>query len=195
MESLFIHYLTLWRPLGYSIVFLGVMFEGDLFVLLTASLVRLGYFDPIDMFIVLYAGAVIGDMAWLYLGSKAEKTSNAMLSWIVRHTQRLPVSIEHRFFFKLTLSKFMYGTHRPFLFALGTKGVPLRKFIPYELAAVFIWLFTISGIGYGLGAALAKAEHALKYVEVGLVLVVVLYLVGAYVLKRYSASHHLLDES
>ena len=194
MESLFIHYLTLWRPLGYSIVFLGVMFEGDLFVLLTASLVRLGYFDPFDMFFILFSGAVIGDLGWFYLGHRARASSTRITQWLTRHVQKLSIDSERNFFPKLVLSKFMYGTHRPFLFTLGMKNMTIGRFIIPELGAVLIWLTTIGGLGYGLGYLLESTKHIIKYAEIGIAIVVIVYIIIIRSVNRYQKEHHVLEE-
>ena len=45
MHSPFLYYLTLYKPLSYLIVFLGMIFEGDIMLFATTFLAHEGVFN------------------------------------------------------------------------------------------------------------------------------------------------------
>ena len=68
LHSLFLFYLTLWRPLGYSLVALGVAFEGDGMLFTSAFLTAEGFFDVGDMMIIIFLSVILGDTIWFLIG-------------------------------------------------------------------------------------------------------------------------------
>ncbi|MBI2120422.1 MAG: hypothetical protein HYT94_02240 [Parcubacteria group bacterium] len=53
-QSLFLYYLTVWKPLGYVLASLGMVFEGDGVLFTVAFLTSEGFFDPGDMLLVVF---------------------------------------------------------------------------------------------------------------------------------------------
>lgn len=68
MDSFVLHYLTLWRPLGYLLTFLGLLFEGEAVIFTAAFLTHRGFFDGGDIFFVIIAGVITGDILWYLAG-------------------------------------------------------------------------------------------------------------------------------
>ncbi len=184
MESFFFHYLTLWRPLGYGLVFGGMLIEGDVFILATMALMRFGYFDLLDLVFFVAAGTLVGDSLWFTLGSRFAQSKNRFIVWLLRHVRRIPINTERNFFWKLLMSKFMYGTHRPFLVSLGSSGMPFRYFIARELPAAAIWITVLSGLGYAFAEALSSVRHAVRYLELSILLLFVVFMVLHLLEKR-----------
>ena len=185
MEQLFLHYLTLWRPLGYSLVFLGVFFEGDIFILITAGLTRLGYFDVFDMLFLVYVGVVLGDSLWFWAGRHFSIIENRFFEKIMNNVKKFPIKGHSSLFKKLLISKFMYGTHHPFLFILGAgREVSFLNFLRNEVVAVGVWIFVLGNIGYWFTGALLNVKHIVKYAEVSLLIIVIVYVAVIQILKR-----------
>jgi len=56
------------RYLGYAILFLGMIIEGELFLLTYGIFLHLNDFDPGDVFIFAYPGVIFSDIFWYHLG-------------------------------------------------------------------------------------------------------------------------------
>lgn len=188
MESLFLAYITLWKPLGYGLVFLGVMFEGDVFLLMTAGLTRFGYFDPLSMLVVVCAGVIIGDLVWFSAGRRLKYVDTVFTRWVMRHVSKLPTQSDARLFVRLLASKFMYGTHHPFLFALGATGISVKDFLRREIAAAPIWVLIIGNLGYWSASMLVRVKHIFKYAELGILVIVLVYITVIMTLEKRKGS-------
>lgn len=182
--TLLLHFLTISQPIGYVLVFLGGLVEGDLSLLTAASLTRLGYFEPVPVFLLIFLGSVIGDTFWFWVGRRSRLSSHRMVLWAVKKTEIVTVDIHKNFFGKLLLSKFMYGTHRPFLLSIGYSPLTFRMFVINEMPAVLIWMSVIGSLGYTFTSFMVPLRHTLKYVEIVILIVVVLYLGIRYILKK-----------
>lgn len=176
MSSLFFHYLIASRPIGYSLVFLGMMFEGDIFLLSTSFLTRLGYFDVFDFLATAFLGALAGDLFWYWLGWRFGASENKVSKYLLKQAKRVKIDFQGHIFKKLLLSKFMYGTHRATVVFIGISKIKFSRYISAEAPATTIWFIVISSFGYLFGAVLSVFGHYFRYVEILLLLVVVLYM-------------------
>lgn len=184
MDVWLTHFLALWRPLGYSFVFLGVMVEGDLFVLTTAALVRFGYFDVFTMLAIAYSGLLVGDLLWFYAGVRLAQSESRIARWFNHHVKHISLDVQSNFFLKLLVSKFIYGTHHATLFTLGSTKMPLSTYLRYEIPAAFVWLILVGGIGYIFASALASAKHWVRSAELLILAILLVYLVWAALLRK-----------
>lgn len=190
-ESYLLSLITHSRVLGYALIFFGMTFEGDMSLLATAALVRFHYFDPIDMLLVVCSGALFGDTLWFYLGRHFANPNTRFAQWVKRHIKRMPVDVHNGLFHKLLVSKFMYGTHHPFLFSLGAQHVSYGKFFRHQIPAVCVWVSILGSIGFIFADALAHVRHTIKYIEVILLIIVVSYLLFEVLLR--STQHAACD--
>jgi membrane protein DedA with SNARE-associated domain len=182
--TLLVHFLTISQPLAYFFVFAGMLVEGDLSLLAIASLIRLGYFEPFGILFFVLSGAFLSDVFWFWLGRKSRLSTNRRVQWLLKKMEIVTVDIHKNFFWKLFISKFMYGTHRPFLVSIGSSPLSFRKFILNDIPAVLGWVGIIGGLGYVFTTFIVRLRHVIKYAEVGIIIMVVLYLGISYVLKK-----------
>ena len=182
--TLLVHFLLISQPLAYFLVFVGMLVEGDLSLLAVASLTRLGYFGRFDIVFLVLLGAVLGDSFWFWFGRKTRQSSNRYVQWFLKKMETVTVDIHRNFFGKLFISKFMYGTHHPFLVSIGASSLSFRKFILNDIPAVILWASIIGGLGYTFTSFIVPLRHYIKYAEVGIAIIAVVYLGMSYVLKK-----------
>ena len=115
--SAFIPFVYDHRAWGYVILFLGMILEGEVFLIVSAMLGRLHAFDFGEVLWVSFAGILVGDIFWYEVGvilsrfkgrfSLAKTAEKTVLMFFPQFNKRPFPSI----FF----SKFIYGVKIPFL--------------------------------------------------------------------------------
>lgn len=180
--------LLWWRPLGYAIIFLGMMIEGDGLLFTAAFLTHQGVFDPGDMAVVVLSGVLIGDVLWCWLGAwLAGSPSFASVSrWLERVTARFDTHLRGRMLRTIFVSKFAYGLHHPLLMRAGAIGIPTRRFLKNDVLATVAWVAVVGGLGYGVSASFVALQRSLRFAERALVLGLFIFFFFEYLVRRRS---------
>lgn len=152
------------KPLAYAIIFIGMMIEGDALLFVAAFLTHQGFFNPIFMFINVFAGAIIGDMLWYSAGISIKKHAGRAHEWIQHVTSRFDVHLLHKTGRTLLISKFAYGLHHILLTRAGAIAVAPKKFLQKDLAATLLWILIVGSLGYFSSASFAS--HAGRFLRV-----------------------------
>jgi membrane protein DedA with SNARE-associated domain len=177
--------------LAYSLLFFGMMVEGDLFVFTAGFLAHHHALNPFIAFPVALAGCVIGDALWYLLG-RVDTERNKFLGWLGRAADklggRIDAHLKQRTFHTLFLSKFVYGAHHFTLVRAGRSDVPLLKIVRSDIPASFFWIAIVGAFGYLASASFEILRHRLHYIELALLLAVALYFLAAELVSRFLKS-------
>lgn len=182
------HYLTAHQTLGYAIVFLGMILEGEIILFTAAFLTSQGYFNAGLMFVLVFSGALIGDIAWYSAGKligerelfpRFKKFAEKITSPIDEHLKSRP----GKTFF---VSKFAWGANKPVILKSGALKIPFGKFIKADFAAALAWIFFVSALGYLSGASFSAAKRYLKYSELTLLLGIAIFILVDRVVAKIS---------
>jgi membrane protein DedA with SNARE-associated domain len=188
MQTLFLEYITVSGPLGYFLVFLGTLIEGDAALLLVAFLARLHYINPWVAAVVILVSVVFGDACWFLLGRKYGNSDNRFARWLHKHTKTITVKFEDNFFRNYLFTKFTYGIHRFLIASLGAHStMSFKKYIKTEIIASLVWVVVIGGVGYGFAASFILLKKYVAFAEIGFVVLLILYFWGEQVLKHLHA--------
>lgn len=190
MHFLFLHYLAVWAPLGYFLIFIGLLLEGN-FVLFTAAfLTHQKIFDFGDMLVIVISGALIGDILWYFLGWHFFWSRNGGDFFIVRWLEKLNKPFDGylqfhpwRAFF---VSKFVYGFHRSVLVRAGWLKIPFKDFLMADSIALVFWIIIVGGLGYGTGALSLFLKHYFKIAEFALLFGFVIFVLLAHFAAKRS---------
>jgi membrane-associated protein len=176
MQSIILPFLALWKPLGYVLVFLGMIFEGDFILFTTGFLTNQGFFDFYDIILIVVGGTLLGDFLWYELGRRLNNHTPGLIKhWLNKITGPIDDHVVKRPFHSILISKFTYGLHHILLARAGMHGVSFKEFFKSDLIATPIWIVIIGGLGYSSGLSLDLAKHYLKFVELALLLTLVLF--------------------
>lgn len=170
-----LHFLELWRPLGYSILFFGMMIEGDVFWFTAAFLTQEGFFDIGDAVTIALCGALFGDVLWYYFGLRFHLSSLWIARFVERITKPFDAHLKKRLFHSIFISKFTYGIHHLILFRAGMMKLPFRDYVFAAFPATFFWLVIVGGLGYLFGASFVLLRHYLRFAEIALLLALVIF--------------------
>jgi len=188
--ELFISTVEAHRYLGYGLLCVAMIFEGELFLIATGMLARLHAFDFFDSFFFALSGVLIGDILWYCIGRNLEsRYPNHRISLFVIHRVKkyLP-DIEKNPFHVIFLSKFLYGLNHSTLVVLGFLKVNFPHFIRIQFFSSFIWSLLFLTVGYAFGSVAltftTKLRHFMIFAIISFILVaVVIYLVDQFIEK------------
>lgn len=177
MHTLILHNIeTLWRPLIYLIVFTGILLEGDIILFSAFYLVHQRQLDMGDTIILVIIAAILADILWYSAGSIAQRKP-----WFRRLTSRvtkhLDDSIRLHPILSIIVTKFSYGMHRPVLLCLHSSGIGLKQFLKADIPGALLWVSVIGTLGYLFAASISILKRDLKYVEIGLLIAVILFII------------------
>lgn len=151
--------------LGYLILFFVMMLEGEVFLLVAATLAHLGAFRVIDVFVVALAGVVLGNIAWYHLGSILSRyewaraitlrAEQAVDYFLPRFRERPAVSI--------FISKFIYGVNHAVVFMSGVMRIDTFFFLKLETAASVVWVAFHTTVGYLFGYTALQVTHKVSH--------------------------------
>lgn len=178
MDGLFINYLTLWRPLGYVIVFFGMFVEGEALLFISSFLAHAGFFDAGDLAIIAIAGALIGDSAWFWLGRRASARSNLITRLAERLASPFDAHIQNRTLHAIFLSKFAYGFNHAILLRAGMLNLDVKKIITADVLATAVWAVIVGSAGYFSGSAFLTLKHYFKFAEFIPLAIFLVFLIG-----------------
>lgn len=184
MENFLLSHLDFLKSFGYWIAFFGIMVEGDILIFISFFLASQEYFDIEKLFLVLFLGTLIGDTLWYYFGSWANK-----FHFVIKLAKKIKIFDDHlikRPFHTMFISKFTYGLHHPILMRAGALNFDFKKFIKYDLFSGAVWILSIGALGYLSGASFFIVKKYLKFIEVGLVLALIVFIFIEYFVRRKS---------
>ncbi len=174
--------------LGYLIIFIAMIIEGDIFLFTAAFLTHLGYFDPIKMFVAVYTGSVCGDLFWYWLGLKLNGSSR-FTTWTSKMAVPFDSHLLERPLHTIFLSKFIYGIHHAILVRAGMLKLNLAKFLRIDLISILGWVLIVGSLGFAGSVSFDLMRHSIKFVEYGLLgafltFVIISYLVSFQAKKK-----------
>lgn len=185
---LFTNFVLDHRYLGYTVLFLAMIIEGEVLLIVAGMLARLKSFDLGDVLWISFAGVIIGDVLWYALGILT--SSSKRFSLLVQHAEKSVHAILPRFqqrpFQSIMLSKFIYGANHATLIMSGVMRVKFSTFIKAETIASFVWVAIYAVAGYMFGhAALAVTHKAIRFM-----LVAALFVVGFIFIQRWVGNYY-----
>ncbi|MCE5387155.1 MAG: DedA family protein [Acidithiobacillus sp.] len=175
------------RRYGYSILFLGTLFEGEAVVVIAGALAQAGILSLPWVIVSAWAGSTLNDQILYQLGYHYQER---LLRWLPgflrRHVQRAEGMIR-RFGDSITLLfRFIYGTRTITPILLGIHRYHPRRYLWMNPLAALLWAIVIASVGYLLGASLPLILRELRYVQMAFLGMVLL--LGIYVLWKHRRS-------
>ena len=185
--SIFLHYLTIYAPLGYLLIFVGLLLEGELVLFTAAFLTYRGVFDFGPMFLVVISSVLLGDLGWYFLGRKYLNGSFSFLNrWVEKFAKPFDNHLRSRPSRTIFISKFAYGFHRSILVRSGSLKIPLKEFFKADIVASIFWIAIVGGLGYGTSSLFLFLRRYLKFAEVALFFGLILFFALSSFISRRS---------
>lgn len=176
------------RSWGYVLLFLGMVLEGEVFLVVSAMLARLHAFDFGEVLWVAFAGVMVGDIFWYAVGIILSRIDHGHFS-LAKTAEKTVLIFFPRFrkkpFVSIFFSKFIYGVNHAALVFSGIIRLDFSLFMQAELVASFFWVAIYSVAGYMFGhAALAVTHQVTRFT-----LLALLFVVGFVLLERWLGNY------
>jgi membrane protein DedA with SNARE-associated domain/membrane-associated phospholipid phosphatase len=165
--------------------FIGLVAPGETAMLLGGLVAGQGQIDVITMIAIAWAAAVAGDLTSFYLGRRLGR------AFLVKHGPRLQITeprLRHveAFFDKhggkaILIGRFVGLVRAIAPFLAGSSGMPLRRFVPYDVVGAGLWSSTFIVLGYIFWQSFSQlVDYAKKgALALGAVIVLVVAIVWA----------------
>jgi membrane protein DedA with SNARE-associated domain/membrane-associated phospholipid phosphatase len=132
--------------------FIGLVAPGETALLLGGLVAGQGQIEVLTMIAIVWFAAVAGDLTSFYLGRRLGRT------FMVRHGPKVQITEERlhqveAFFDRhggkaILIGRFVGLVRAIAPFLAGSSGMPLRRFVPYDVIGAGLWGSTFVVIGY-----------------------------------------------
>ena len=176
------------RFLGYAILFIAMVFEGEMFLIAAGMLASLGAFDGKDVLWISFIGVVLGNLMWYNLGAKLKDAR--ITRRILKRAERIMIFFLPEFrenpFKSIFFSKFIYGANRATVIMSGVLHIPFKLFFKAEFLASIVWVVLYFEIGYFFGFAAVSTTHkAGEFALMALIFMVAFILIQKLITHQY----------
>lgn len=170
------------RYLGYLVLFLGMIIEGEVILMIGGILANLNALNLESVFIFSFIGVLVNDVFWYHIGVylKNNHGHRSLLQRAERKVKKLLPGIETSPAYAIFISKFIAGFNHPTLIMLGFLKVNFKYFMKLQVFASLVWTLVFISLGFAFGHTAISVS---RKVHVFVIAVVVL-IVAAMLLER-----------
>ncbi|MCK8495162.1 DedA family protein [Spirosoma sp. RP8] len=150
---------------GYPILFLGVMLEGEAFLIAGAYLAHRGYFSLPAVIGIAVLSSFVVTQIYFYLGHRYGRT---FIEKRPRWQQRFDrvERLLHKYGAGLLLVfRALYGLRAVIPAAVGLSRYPLVKFLVLNAVGALVWALVIALAGNGIAQVAEELFHEIRYHE------------------------------
>jgi membrane protein DedA with SNARE-associated domain len=174
--------IALLEQYRYLILFPLACIEGPMLGFITGTLIPLGYFSPLPLFVTLVLADIIPDVAYYFLGRWGNNKA-VVEKW--GHKIRLtPERFEllrklwHTHTVKaMMITKFSYGISTPLLITAGLVQVPFNRFWKWSAVLAAAQYSVLMALGYFFGGYFAMVESTIVRVQILVAAAVVVFII------------------
>ncbi|MDR0632995.1 MAG: DedA family protein [Holosporales bacterium] len=158
----FFSFLKSSPELGYLIVLLGAMIEGETIILGASALAAIGYLSITKVSIIAFLGTLFVDQALYLVGYRMYKKPGAHISErfprLYKKSQKAVALLKKYDIGFILTFRFIYGIRAISPVVIALCGSRPSRFIPLNFVSAVIWTVISCSIGYWLGDFLFDAE-------------------------------------
>lgn len=179
--------------LAYAILYVGLIFEGEFFLISTGILIHLGAFSFGFSLIFLLLGGLSKTLLGYALGEFLCKKFNhhRFFKYIQKRVYNVVPRFKAKPFWSIFVSKFIMGANHFVIIFSGYEKIDYKKFMKAEIISTVIWVPLLLSLGYFFSyTALHISREIWKFLAVVLILFIVFILID----KLISWVYELFEE-
>lgn len=161
---------------GYFIIFLGGLFEGEIFLILGGLAAHEAFLSLPLVLLFASLGALIGDTTCFLLGRYFGEAMLKRWPSLQKYRDLSQDLVNRNVEMIVVLLRFMYGFRNFVFFSLGMSEIKASKFLLYNSFAVIIWVALIGSVGYLFGDVLQVLIGNIKAFEFRIIAAVGLFI-------------------
>jgi membrane protein DedA with SNARE-associated domain len=151
---------------GYFAILIGTFLEGETILVLGGFAAHQGYLVLSGVILAAFAGSLLGDQLFFYLGRKHRRFVLAKRPAWKEKADKVHKMLD-RFQTPMILSfRFLYGLRTIAPFVIGMSRVSVKKFVLLNAAGALIWAVVFGSGGYLFGHALEIFIGKVRHYEV-----------------------------
>lgn len=182
----------------YLVLFPLAAIEGPMLGFITGSLVALGYFNLVPLYLTLVLADVIPDVTYYFIGryGKEKKLVEKLGGKIGVTPERFGIlhTLWHTHSIKaMMITKFSYGLSTPLLIVAGLVQLPLRRFIVLSALLAMLQYGVLISLGYFLGDYFVQVKDTV--VRIQLIIAAIVIFGGVYYLFTKSVREKFWSKS
>ncbi len=185
MDALYhIDWENLLETYGYWAILLGTFLEGETIVILAGMLVAGGHLSFQGVVCCSLAGSLMSDQLMFFLGRYKGNAVLARFPRLNRNKERVAKLLLKHDMLLMIGFRFVYGIRNVTPLMLGTSGVPVRRFLIFNIFGAVCWALTFTAGGFYFGHAILRAlEISGKYAFPILIPLIALTAAGFFVFR------------
>ncbi len=166
--------------LTYALIYFGLVFEGELTLIVTGILAHLGALNPFFAFAFILSGSITKTFAGYYLGTVIrERWANVkFFKFFENRVRRAVPQFKEKPFWSIFISKFIIGAHTTVVLFSGFERIDFRKYLKADILATLVWAPGLILLGYFFSyTALHVSREITKFslIVIGLFLLYVIF--------------------
>ncbi len=167
------------QVLAYLIIFLGLVFEGEIVLITTGVLASLGALDFWWALFFILSGGVVKTLCGYYLGGLLHKkfNSHSFFLYLERRVLFFMPRFKQKPFWSIFISKFVMGINYLVIIFSGYHKINFKTFLKAEFLSTIIWAPSLLTLGYFFSqTALSYTKEISRFSFIVFVLVIVFLL-------------------
>ncbi|MBU0999009.1 VTT domain-containing protein [Patescibacteria group bacterium] len=184
--------------LVYFVIYFGLIFEGEFFIIFTGILTHLGALNLGLSFAFIFLGALTKTFLGYKLGEFLFKKFNhhKFFKYLQKRVYNILPKFKTKPFWSIFISKFIIGANLIVVIFSGYEKINYRKFLKAEILATIIWAPFLLSLGYIFSyTALNVSREIWKFLMVILVLFIIFILFDKLVSWLYELFEEFYDKS
>lgn len=180
--------------IAYGIIFLGLLVEGELFLICTGILMHLGALNIWVSFLVVVLGVVSKPLVGYEIGKLLFKAfnHNNFFKYIQRRVYLILPRFKIKPFWSIFTSKFIIGANNIVIIFSGFERIDYKKFLKADISAAAIWAPLMLFLGYVFSYTAIRVSREIWQF---LIIILVFYFVFIIFDKFISWLYELSEES
>ena len=138
------------QVLAYILIFFGLVFEGEIFLISTGILAHLGALDIHFVFIFVFLGALVKTFLGYHIGTLIHSRwhDTKFLKHMERRVSNIMPNFKQKPFWSIFISKFIMGFNHIIIVFAAYSRVDYKKYLKAEISATIIWAPLVLFLGY-----------------------------------------------
>jgi membrane protein DedA with SNARE-associated domain len=184
--------------LAYVVIYLGLIFEGEFFIISTGILVHLGALNFwFSLFFILLGGlskTFVGYMLGEFLYKKFNY--HKFFKYIQKRVYNILPRFKTKPFWSIFVSKFIMGANHVVIIFSGYERIEYKKFLKAEILSTIIWAPLMLSLGCIFSyTALHVSREIWKFLMIVLILFIIFILFDKLVSWLYELFEEFYDEN
>jgi membrane protein DedA with SNARE-associated domain len=174
--------------LVYIILYIGLIFEGEFFLISAGILAHLGALNFWLALVFLFLGGISKTLLGYALGEFLCKKFNhhRFFKFIQKRVYNVLPGFQARPFWSIFISKFVMGVNHLVIIFSGYEKINYKKFLKAEITSTLIWVPLLLSLGYFFSyTALHVSREIWKFSAVVLILFITFILFDKFVSWLY----------